>query len=457
MHIHGNEQPLHKRQNGAPPIPSAPGLSGGATTATNNPSPAGTGLVYNTAGGSAAPSNPGLVLGSSIVLTTTPIASPSASTLPAAESPATLSSGSSIPLGTVIGVCIGAFVVFLLLVLAGIWCYKHSGKRGGKSGSHSPMSASRNAQGDNERRRSRLEPWNRLPGEKEVDVWEGMVPEPASREIIMFPPTAIHPSARRSVDKLGAMFKSSPSLHSKASTSTSSDGHEFGDALAGSAQFAKYHPHLAEELAKTVTPIQANLARQEFGQAISWDGETVHGDDPFLSIHSRIDSSHLSSASEAMSANIVRPKNTPPATSSQPHRWESAEVLHYSTSDYTDEHEAKNPFADVEAGERKSLNNPFFNAQAQPIMKKPSNPFADHPKHHFTHLTKESNTSMSSTYSSDRAMQSLIAALDVSPEEIHERLRVASMQPSIQSTNSAVEDDASVAEFPLPPTQVPRF
>jgi len=91
------------------------------------------------------------------------------------------------------------------------------------------------------------------------------------------------------------------------------------------------------------------------------------------------------------------------------------------------------------------------------MMKKPLNPFADQLKHLFTHTLQDSNTSMTSISSTDRAMQSLIAALDVTPEEIHERLRVASMQSSIQSNNTAMEDDASVAEFPLPPTQVPRF
>jgi len=316
------------------------------------------------------------------------------------------------------------------------------------------MSVSRNARGDNERRRSRLEPWNKL-GEKEVDVWEGMVPSPATRDVITFPPPTANPPTRGSEDKLGTMFKSSTSLHSK---ETSSDGHDLGDALAESAQFAKYHPHLAEELAKTVMPMRATMARQDTGPPISWDGETIREDEAFVSLHSaRIDSSHLSSASEAISPTIVRPKNTPTATSSEPHRWESAEVMHYYTSDHADENEAKNPFSDAESESRKSLNNPFFNARDQLTMKKPSNPFADHPKRPFTHAPQDSNTSMTSISSTDRAMQSLIAALDVTPEEIHERLRVASMQPSIQSNNSTMEDDASVAEFPLPPTEVPRF
>jgi len=463
MHVANNARLLHKRQNGVPPPPpAAPGLSGGAT-ATNNLADAGTSLLVNTntAGipADAATTAPGLVSGSNIVITSTPASVPLSTASVTPVTPTTSSSSSSISLATVIGACFGAFIGFLVLVLIGFWCYKRSEKKGRKSRSRglpSPLSDSRNIRGNTERRRSRLEPWNKL-GEKEVDVWEGMMPSPATRAVIAFPQPTATVATRRSVDKLGAMFKSSPSLHST-EKSMSSDGHgdlEFSDALAESAQFAKYHPHLAEELAKTVTPIRANVARQDVGPPISWDGETVHDDDTFLSLHSgRIDSSHLSSASEAMSPTIVRPNNTPFATSSEPHRWESAEVLHFHATDSAGENEARNPFSDSDSESRKSINNPFFNAQGLLTKRRASNPFSDNVKRPFTHATQHSNTSMSST---DRAMQSLIAALDVSPEEVQERLRVASMQPSIQSTGSALEDDTSVAEFPLPPTQFPRF
>ena len=448
MLVPSNRRQPHKRQNDNSAIPSAPGVSGEATIVGNAPSSS---LIYNSSGGTAA------AAAATSAVTTAPVPSSTASASAAVPPSATSSSGSSIPLGTVIGSCVGAFLGFLCLVLVGVWCYKRTGGKERKSRSthpSSPMSASLNARSDNDRRRSRLQPWNKL-GEKEVDVWEGMIPSPATREVITFPPPIADPPIRGSVDKLGTMFKSSTSLHSK---ETSSEGHDLGDSLAESAQFAKYHPHLAEELAKTVTPIRETMARQDTGPPISWDGETIREDDAFVSFHSaHIDSSHMSSASEAISPIIVEPKNTPTATSSQPHRWESAEVMHYYTSEYPDENEAKNPFSDTASEARKSLNNPFFNARDQLTMKKTSNPFADHPKRPFTHGQQDSNTSMSSISSTDRAMQSLIAALDVTPEEIHERLRVASMQPSVQSVNSAMDDDASVAEFPLPPTQVPRF
>jgi hypothetical protein len=456
MHALGNGRLLHRRQNGdPPPLPTAPGLSGGAT-ATSDPLTTGTSLLVNENGGPpAATSAPGLVSGSNFVITSTPSSLPTSNAAPAASSSAIPSRDSSISLTTVIGACVGAFVGFLFLILVGVWCYKRTGKKGGKGGSGgllSPLSDSRNARGNTERRRSRLEPWNKL-GEKEVDVWEGMVPAPSTKGVITFPEPAASPNSRRSVDKLGTMFKSSPSLHST-NKSTSSDGHdgvEFGNELAGSAQFAKYHPHLAEELAKTVTPARAVAARQDTGPPISWDGETIHDDDTYMQMQpGRIDTTHLSSASEAMSPTVVGPKYTPHATSSEFHQWESAEILEYNAG-YTEE--ARNPFSDVETESRKSINNPFFNAQGL-VMKRrpsnPSNPFSDPVKRPFTHGAQDSNTSMSST---DRAMQSLIAALDISPEEVQERLRVASMQPSIQSTGSALEDDTSVAEFPLPPTR----
>lgn len=458
MHVSNHVRPLHKRQNGEPPpLPTAPGLGGGAT-ASNDLGSAATSLIVNQNSAelpAIATAAPALVSGSNIIITNTPTSSPTPSVAPVTSAPTQSSSSNVIPLGTTIGACVGAFIGFLFLVFAGVWYYRRSGRKGRKSGfkgPSSPLSDSRNTRGNTERRRSRLEPWNKLR-EKELDIWDGMAASPSTRTVITFPEPTVSPATRGSVDKLGAMFKSSPSLHST-QKSISSDEHgqlEFGDALAGSAQFAKYHPHLAEELAKTVTPMRANVARQDAGPPISWDGETVHDDETFLSLHSgRIDSSHLSSASEAMSPTIVRPKVPPSAATPDFHRWESAEVLHYNE----DQNQTRNPFSDIDLETRKNVNNPFFNAQGLLTKRRASNPFSDSVKRPFTHATQDSSASMSST---DRAMQSLIAALDVSPEEVEERLRIASMHPSVKSTGSALEDDASVAEFPLPPTQVPRY
>jgi hypothetical protein len=122
--------------------------------------------------------------------------------------------------------------------------------------------------------------------------------------------------------------------------------------------------------------------------------------------------------------------------------------------------QVQNPFSDVPLETRKNANNPFFNAQRQVEvpMRRASNPFTDSARVSRT-IAQTMEEPLDSMYSADRALQSLIAALnsDISPEEVEQRLRIASMQSthaSIISTYSA--DYASVAEFPLPPTHAPR-
>lgn len=466
MHVPNNAR-QHKRQNGAPPpVPSIAGITGGATASGTNTE---TSFLFNGAAPTSAPAAgsdaPALVPGSSVVVTSTGASAPATNptTSPSAGGAASPSpsSSSSISTGTLIGAIVGAIAVFIVLVSLAVCFYKRSGKKVKRTRGAalpSPLSDSRNARGNAERRLSRKEPWAKMEGvgrqdEKEdVDVWEGMVPSPATDKGLTPPPRAITRetgSAAGTLDKLNTMFKKSPSIRSN--DGTSSEGHsqlEFGETLAGSAQFAKYHPHLAEELAKTVTPVRAQMGREE-AAPISWDGETV-GDDSFLSLRgasARIESSHLSSASSAMSPLVVKVASTPLATHSEPHRWESAEVLHYESED-----EAQNPFAD-DTESRKSLNNPFFNAGQAASMprRRGSNPFSDASESRpLTHATQDS---------SDRAMQSLIAALNVSPEDVQDRLRIASMQSvgaSVMSSGSAMDDVTSVTEFPLPPTQVPR-
>jgi hypothetical protein len=255
------------------------------------------------------------------------------------------------------------------------------------------------------------------------------------------------------------MFKKTPSLHS--TDKGSSDSHlapYFAHALAESAEFAKYHPHLAEELAKTVIPMRPQIARQNSGPPISWDGETVHEDDTFMSLRQgRFDS--LTGGSESLSPTMVKVNNTPTATCSEPHRWESAEVMHYDEAEFGDSQQVQNPFSDVASENRKSTHNPFFNAQnkVEAARLRPSNPFTDSARVPRT-ITHTTEGQLDSMYSADRALQSLIAALDISPEDAEQRLRIASMQSthvSVISTGSG--DDTSVAEFPLPPTRVPRF
>ncbi|KAH7928230.1 hypothetical protein BV22DRAFT_1192944 [Leucogyrophana mollusca] len=364
--------------------------------------------------------------------------SPSGSALnpPASSSQPPQSSASSkdISTGTVVGACVGAFIALVLAISLAVWCNKRSSKPSSRQARSlpSPISQMRNAAGNLSRRQSHLEPWARFDNSGE-DRWEGM------DQMKQRPPSG-------PMEKLGAMFHRTPST---TSAEKSSDGH--GRESIGTMQhFAKYHPGLAAEMAATPAPpapIRQFAGRIEIGPSVSWDGETVGGES-FLSLRSRL--------SGTMTPTVMA-KSTPPATASEPHKWESAEVMHVDDESDTIG-ELRNPFAD---GSTKSKgSNPFFNAQEKP--RTTTNPFAD--AFATKTVTKEFTNRTESTLSgssNDRAMQSLIAALEISPEDVKERLRVASMQPSFYSQTSTIlsgdeEDVASMTAFPLPPTQIPR-
>jgi len=258
----------------------------------------------------------------------------------------------------------------------------------------------------------------------------------------------------------------------------------------------KYHPELAKELALE-QPERPFAQRQESG--VSWDGDTV-ADDSFLSLRSvRIETG-------TMSPTFGVAKMTPPAVVSQLHKWESAEVLTLD-EESPPRAEVENPFVDVSEERRKSTSNPFFSAgevhrtasrrsrsgsrghshSRNASRSKSSNtraqvlsqgsqidPFADLPgspetprelppfNPRFTHSHSESSASGgSSAFTSERAMKSLIAALELTPEEVEERLRVVSMQPSVDSRYSTLlrdldEEIAVVKQFPDTPKGTPE-
>ena len=150
---------------------------------------------------------------------------------------------------------------------------------------------------------------------------------------------------------------------------------------------------------------------------------------------------------------------TPAAIPSQLHKWESAEVMEYDSI----QSNPQDPFEDT-VDRRESHSNPFFNAQGHsskstivPPLKLAKgkeraaelvNPFSDEaispPPTILTHAVSESQSSVSSQ---QRALQSLIAALDISPEEVEERVRIASMQPSVVSEMSVYTDDGEGEDF----------
>jgi hypothetical protein len=104
-----------------------------------------------------------------------------------------------------------------------------------------------------------------------------------------------------------------------------------------------------------------------------------------------------------------------------------------------------------------SASNPTINTYLPPVPASnttPTSPLVPPRPAFATHVASPSN---SSTANNDRALASLLAALDgdATEEDVQARLRIASMQPSINSTNSMYSDitegDDVTKDFPLPP------
>ena len=356
----------------------------------------------------------------------------------------------------------GALIGAVALILLGVWFYKRYSKSlKERSRPRGPFAHSRNARGDEARRRSRTEPWSKL-GEGD-DKWEGMY---QTRELD-------HVDAVAPMEKL-TMFKKSPSVRTAYT-------HKSDEPLAFDPnEFARYHPNLAEDLASDkVTGIavpRPSLGRVDPSNPISWDSETL-GDGSLASVAS-LRSNRFEGG--AMSPLLTMAIPTPAATSSEPHRWQSAEVVDLAGQS-GDVFGDDDPFAESTQS-RKSASKPFFKARESSIKSstrtlhgsmaniasKPrkgkersdnDNPFSDENGLSLSrpfvqhHATQDSLGSVSST---DRALQNLIAALEIPEEEVQERLRVASLQPSFVSntstyTSGGEEEDVTQA-FPLPPS-----
>ncbi|CCM03108.1 uncharacterized protein FIBRA_05228 [Fibroporia radiculosa] len=418
-----------------------------------------TGLILNTSTvSSVSITAPPLV--SSLSLTpavptpsTTSLTSPSPSVAPASA----VSSGSSISLGTVIGACIGAFSG-LALVVAAYYIYS---KRTKRAGAPPPRSIS--------------------------DKWKQLDDGGENGRSTAAANVARSPAHHEMEEKNFAMFKkSTPSVRTM-HTKTSDEPVDLPPF-----EFSKYHPDLAKELAleQPTRPFIPQRAGTDSG--VSWDGSTVH-DDSFLSMRS------VRAESGTMSPTVVLAKTTPAAILSPAHKWESAEVLTMEHEQTADARELQNPFADLNE-QRRSVSNPFFNAQelqrtaprsrsrsnsrtsrashathsrraSQSTVRQSariSNPFSDVqqvPVYHVEpppplHLHGPENliaSGASANAFGDHALRSLIAALDLTQEEVEERLRVASMDASTLSRFSTMTsgtndtDIGTVREFPMPP------
>ncbi|KAI0635760.1 hypothetical protein C8Q77DRAFT_590523 [Trametes polyzona] len=452
------------RQADDVPIGTLSGATTVAVVAT------GTTLAFNTNAPTITAVAPPLAENQTITLSSSPSSTPSPTpSVPVGQQAATSTSHSQIPLGAIIAICVGAFIgVVAVICLVYAWFRRRTDKLS--------ATARRNAQGHAEQQRTQAKNFNRL-GDSEKP--SGDLP----------PPSTSAPDSHDSDEKNFSMFKKSPSVRTAYTTKTTTDEDQVMDLP--QLDFTKYHPSLAQELALE-NPEKPFAGRQNSG--VSWDGETL-GDDSFLSMHSvRVESG-------AMSPTMVMAKMTPPATTSAIHRWESAEVLN-ADEDTAPATQSRNPFAEM-AEERRARNNPFFNAQdmnrssrvirsrsnsrtsrtsrAQSLVRSDSrvtqsnNPFLDlHEAVPVSSVepstpdalspnaglpTKPSVPSGASAqaFGNERAMASLIAALDLTKEEVEERLRVVSMQGSTISSYSNEESDiATVREFPLPPGTTAR-
>ena len=440
--------------------PTVSGLTNTAITQTATAPDSATALSFDSASHYNPSTAPQLATATPVI-TASQLSTTTPSTVPSSTPSVVSDASSSIPMSTVIGSCVGALIGAVALILLGVWFYRRYSKSlKERSRPRGPIILTRNIRGDEARRRSRAEPWSKL--QEGDDKWEGMY---QTRELD-------HVDAVAPMEKL-TMFQKSPSVRTaythKSDEPVAFDPHEF----------AQYHPNLAQELASDkVTGIpmpRPFLGRVDPGNPISWDSDTL-GNGSLTSVMS-LRSNRMEGGAMSPSLSMAIP--TPAATSSEPHRWQSAEVVDLAgqSADFFDDDD---PFGGS-TQRRKSTNNPFFRAQEASIKSPPrnlygstanavakpnsgkerlanDNPFSD--DHGLSlprpfvqqHTTKDSVGSVSST---DRALQNLIAALEIPEEEVQERLRVASMQPSLISntsvyTSGGEEEDVTQA-FPLPP------
>ncbi|KAH9481450.1 hypothetical protein JR316_0005976 [Psilocybe cubensis] len=471
-----HERPIHlaKRQGPDPlSVSDAIGVNPSSTLVVDTAAATSvTNLAFNPTassnpGATAPPLNPANPFSTPVVTSSVTQISAASSTSEPVPTAADASSGDSSPsslsasakptiaMGTVIGSCVGAFVGASLLILIALWYYKRYSKSlKARVNARGPLSHSRNLNAG-EQRRSRLEPWNKL--EDSDDKWEDMYQTKEMKETEQVAP----------MEKL-TMFKKTPSVRT-AYTHKSTNIASF--------DFPQTYSDIgATQAQATPMPVpRPFLDRIDVNPEMTSSWETQTGNGSYLSVHSQADGGRMSPTT-AMAI------PTPHPVASEAHKWESAEVVHY-----TDAAPIADAASDPEANNRRSIHNPFFNAQDtdfQPRSRSNSvvksakskgkekmrysnvstvsaahsvNPFEDintelPPRPTF--VQHAATASSSSTESKERALQSLIAALDVSEDEVRDRLRIASMQPSVisQTSTAGYDEEADVTkEFPLPP------
>jgi len=448
-----------RRQDDPVSAPSATGLANAAITAQSTGLISASSLALDSSAGAGSVSAPPLAFSrtSNFFPTTTSSSVSVSSTTGSDLDPSTVAASSTKPIAvsTVVATCVGAFIGATALIIFSVYLYRRYSQSLEQTVKSRGYSNRRNLQGNEHRRRSRLEAWNKL-NDGDEDKWEGSYQTKESKD-----------TGSPDVTPMGAMFKKTPSMRT-AYTHKSTDGAEFSFP----SSYAEFDPNLAATLKLNNSEPQPLLKNTESGQ-LSW-----------------AESKHMS-----LMRNIAIP--TPPPTISHLHKWESAEVVDYSEGQAA---EIVNPFEDEEE-QRKNYHNPFFTAKDYEPRRQRSdstgttrsrshsrsransnataaqgtvnskgkermqhtaavsaNPFADmyanelpHPPGFVSHEASFSTSSMDKE-EKDRALKSLVDALDLPEDEIRNQMRITSLQTSILSGTSSMFVSDVADDFPLPPT-----
>lgn len=375
---------------------------------------------------------------------------------------------SSIPIGTVIGICVGVFaaLAFALFLMARLSANTRKLRAIAQKKRRSTVVDGRNSRQDIERRKSGREMWVKMD---DAEVQKEKFTKAKAT------PMSMHGNDEMTVrgedDEADAKTYVERSVTVKSAKSTKtfkSIGYGVGLGLTNTFRSNEPPPRLefTDDDMGTGAGFSRNTAPFARGtNPDSWDGSTI-ADDSFLSLK------HASAAYGVVSGNIspsiVQTHQTPPAIESSMHRWEEAEVVSPDGSEMYDSSKPKHPYA---IASPVIVRDPSTKASSNPFLDQ--NPFEDNPNSAFlktpgAESTFASSVSSYSDYGSppfsasdiqvgrqESALASLIAALNISPEEAKKRLSLAQTTPPHSAVSYASKySDASGTsgiDFPMPP------
>lgn len=375
-------------------------------------------------------------------------------------------SKSSISVGTVIGISVGVFaaLAFALFLMFRLSANTRKLRALAQKKRRSTLADGRNSRQDMERRKSGREMWVKMdePEQKE----KVSKPKAAPKSLYGDDATTV-----RGDDEADAKTYVERSVTVKSAKSTKTfKSIGYGVGLGLSNTFRSNEPPPQLEFTDHDMGSGAGFSRSAapFARGTnpeSWDGSTI-ADDSFLSLK------HASAAYGVVSGNIspsiVQTHQTPPAVESKTHRWEEAEVVSPGGSELYDSSKPKHPYATASPV---VIREPSIKA-SNPFLDQ--NPFEDTPQLAYMETpgaesTFASSASVYSDYGSppfsasdvqvdhqQSALASLIAALNITPEEAKKRLSLAQTTPphsavSYGSKYSEASGVSGIDKFPMPP------